>query len=220
MPSLLRLLGPFSAWGLLAPVAAAAEVIDSISTTGNSTTTGVFEVDIVFPRNQTYAPSPHMPIVFAVHNLELGLLINPAISFDVWSTKTNISKNYGDTWYLGMGNRSGDPFAYQGYANYDTEDHWIVDWRLDWESCFKYAGYGAQIMGNSTGGRIEFTTSKEAPQGLDLVAALQDASTCQTTCGVAAPSLPAPSPCAVTVDAAAATSIAAQITAGHILHYV
>jgi hypothetical protein len=32
---------------------------------------GRYEVDLVFPRNDTYAPAPYVPIVFGSHNIDL-----------------------------------------------------------------------------------------------------------------------------------------------------
>src|SRR5207244_4320386 len=42
---------------------------------------GVVEVDLIFPRNDTYAPLPGMPIVFAIQNPQLVASLYP--SFDL-----------------------------------------------------------------------------------------------------------------------------------------
>ena len=42
---------------------------------------GVVEIDVVFPRNnQTYAPTSHFPIVFAVQNPDLARHLDPFIN--------------------------------------------------------------------------------------------------------------------------------------------
>lgn len=46
---------------------------------------GVVEVDLLFPRNDTCAPAPHVPIVFAIQNTELAPLLNLWIGFEVYN---------------------------------------------------------------------------------------------------------------------------------------
>ncbi|KAL2016191.1 hypothetical protein VTK56DRAFT_4080 [Thermocarpiscus australiensis] len=42
------------------------------------------EVDLIFPRNDTYGPSPLFPIVFAFQNAALAPSIDPAFDLEVW----------------------------------------------------------------------------------------------------------------------------------------
>ncbi|KAF1835103.1 hypothetical protein BDW02DRAFT_579077 [Decorospora gaudefroyi] len=41
---------------------------------------GVMEVDLVFPRNETYAPTEIFPLIFAFQNSELAPLLKPRLS--------------------------------------------------------------------------------------------------------------------------------------------
>ncbi|KOS19723.1 hypothetical protein ESCO_001357 [Escovopsis weberi] len=125
-----------------------------------------------------------MPIVFALKNPELAGILKPSISFDVWGS--NSTKNLGDRWYLRWANfSSSDPFFYyHGFTHYNTNDHWTIDWRFEWDSCVlkPYARGNMEIISNSTGGRVEFTTSKSVSGGvMDLIAALQDSSSCSSS---------------------------------------
>ncbi|MDM9186223.1 hypothetical protein QU781_28035, partial [Escherichia coli] len=78
--------------------------------------TGTAEVDLVFPRNDTYAPMPLMPVVFAVQNPPVAGKLYPEILYkvhpvgdlnatDYKSVKMNLPGN--DTTY----------FTYDGVAN-------------------------------------------------------------------------------------------------------
>ncbi|KAL1891066.1 hypothetical protein Sste5346_007891 [Sporothrix stenoceras] len=48
------------------------------------------EVDVVFPRNETYAPSAVFPIVFAIQNPALAPSLDPGFQFELWQ---NIAHN-------------------------------------------------------------------------------------------------------------------------------
>ena len=40
---------------------------------------GVVEVDLIFPRNETYAPTAYLPIIFAFQNSHLAPFLDPLI---------------------------------------------------------------------------------------------------------------------------------------------
>ncbi|KAL7924301.1 hypothetical protein ACQKWADRAFT_286390 [Trichoderma austrokoningii] len=43
-----------------------------------------FEVDLLFPRNETYAPSWLMPVVFAIQNPSLAVPLSASIQWNMW----------------------------------------------------------------------------------------------------------------------------------------
>lgn len=204
-------------------------------------TSGVVEVDLVFPRNETYAPTPLFPIVFAFQNSELASLLNAHISFEVWNwnnmSDTVVSTSYDLRW---ANFSSRDPyFEYRGFSRFNTEGNWMLTWTVSHSSCtedsFPSLG-GDGIIGNVSTSSILFTTKKSA-QEVDLVAATNNEKTCSEdlglainitdtvkvpakvdwdggeTCAVVASSpTPTPDPCQVKIDSAVASSISSSMT--------
>lgn len=226
---------PRATWLLLA-CAAIARV-----TAAEDPSSGVVEVDLVFPRNQTFAPTSRMPIIFAYQHPELALALNTFISFSVW----NIDKADGavliterDMRWANFSSR--DPYLSSAYhTQFNTEGHWLLKWYVTWRSCTERSlelGYSHdRITTNETGGEIYFTTSRSAPE-IDLVAAT-DNKDCSKhlgvaidvtktlrvpgwvrwsgsdTCAVVASVTRTPKPCRVKLDPSAVSSMAASMTA-------
>ncbi|KAI4706267.1 hypothetical protein J4E89_009001 [Alternaria sp. Ai002NY15] len=151
-----------------------------------SETSGVVEVDLVFPRNDTYAPAPYVPIVFAVRNPELATLLGLHLSFQVWNI-TNGSivdeGSFGDHYRDGTLNwtdtSSSDPeLVYRHYTELNIEGKWMLNWFLRWSNCtydpLREIHY-RDSQGQRFGSGIKFTTKKTA-QGIDLVDATKDQS--------------------------------------------
>ncbi|KAK4243607.1 hypothetical protein C7999DRAFT_44611 [Corynascus novoguineensis] len=56
---------------------------------------GVLEIDLVFPRNKTYEPTPYMPVVFGFHNGELVRRLRPDIVISILNkADPNNSEDY------------------------------------------------------------------------------------------------------------------------------
>ncbi|KAK4155344.1 hypothetical protein C8A00DRAFT_13646 [Chaetomidium leptoderma] len=55
-------------WSLVASLAWLGAIVNAA---------GVLEVDLVFPRNETYAPPTYMPVIFAFRNPELARHVRP-----------------------------------------------------------------------------------------------------------------------------------------------
>jgi len=208
-----------------------------------SDTSGVVEVDLVFPRNDTYAPEPYFPIVFAVQNPELATLLSLRLGFEVWNI-TNGSivdeGSFGDYYKRSTLNwtdtSSSDPeLVYRHYTEFKTEGKWMLVWNLIWSNCtYDPLREIYYQKGHSQTSGVTFTTKKTA-QGIDLVDATKDQScpgdqgiavnvvdTTKVTggsygvgeqCAVLDNSTVTPTPCRVDIDSTAASSIAAALTA-------
>jgi hypothetical protein len=201
---------------------------------------GIMEVDLVFPRNETYAPSPLFPIVFAFQNPELAPFLIPQLSLTVWDWN-NMSESTVSTIYdLRAGNfSSSDPyFHYQGFTSFSREGTWKLTWNLGRDSCTEESlaqFIGNRIVSNNTGSGIIFTTKSSAQQ-VDLVAATVDKVCSEDEgvainvtdtlkvpasvswdggeiCAVVATTAPTADPCQVTIGSAAASSMSSSMTA-------
>jgi hypothetical protein len=146
------------------------------ATSGSS---GVVRVDLAFPRNETYATSQFLPIVFAVKNAELAPYIKPQISFQIWEWDNFTRSEVLDTYDLAQANfSSSEPyFEYSRRFKFDKEAVWEMTWSVSWYSCRDRAPdeesvHEQRILYNSTDHFVMFTT-KKFPSGhdLDLVAA-------------------------------------------------
>lgn len=58
-----------------------------------SITPGVTEVDLIFPHNESYAPSPLIPIIFTIQNLSLLSSLNPEISYYIEQQNVNTNES-------------------------------------------------------------------------------------------------------------------------------
>ncbi|UKZ78193.1 hypothetical protein TrVFT333_005928 [Trichoderma virens FT-333] len=181
-----------------------------------------FEVDLLFPHNATYAPSPLMPIVFAVQNPNLAKPLKAAIDWTLWEGNNKTSPGA-----IGSGpilvdfdvasespTSSFPPLLLSSSVNTIAypDGVWTLAWNLEYLNC-------SSVTHSETFFTV-FTVSKsgEAP---NLVAATS-ADTCSTLdvqalnvtsldgvgCSMLAPS-PTTNPCAVTIDSAAASSLSA-----------
>lgn len=138
------------------------------------------EVDLVFPRNETYSPSFDFPVVFAVQNPQRAELLNLYISYEVrWGDFLN---NYTVRWHdLYWANySSADPYFATSHFNLNTTDQWKLTWELLWDSCDEKALTNTDREGGFSGARWRrgyqyFTTDDSPPKAVDLVAATANA---------------------------------------------
>ncbi|ETS86258.1 hypothetical protein PFICI_00086 [Pestalotiopsis fici W106-1] len=199
-------------------------------------TSGIMEVDLVFPRNETYAPTSSLPVVFAIKNPELLPLLSNSITFTAhaWENleRFPIAATYDLRW---RNFSSSDPyFVYYTFAGFETEDVWWLTWSFGWTGCTEESLSHKKVNYSDYSTSLTFTT-KTSGQAIDLVAgtesdncpadsgvAIEVASTLDVpigvnnweggdTCAVLADSTPAATPCEVKIDAVAASSIAASI---------
>ncbi len=200
-----------------------------------SDSSGVVEVDLVFPRNDTYAPTPYVPIVFGFQNTELAPLLNLSIELRVWNI-TNGSRvdqgsfgdNYDDLRWTNTS--STDPLLiYRHYDQLNTEGIWRLVWTLTWSNCTLEPYWtGTNLTGYMQSSGITFTTRKSA-QDIDLVTATEDQNCTEDQgiafkimnteeafdgggrCAAVANYTVTPNPCRVKIDSAAASNISASL---------
>ncbi|KAJ5780615.1 hypothetical protein N7457_005775 [Penicillium paradoxum] len=110
--------------------------------TVNATGLGLAEIDLVFPRNDTYEPMPLMPIVFAVRNNPAFQQISPSMAYRVGLLHRGKGEN---STFLPLQSLSTDQlvdnktetqFVFFGIANqFDTENTWEFGWSMGWSNC-------------------------------------------------------------------------------------
>ncbi|KAJ5753308.1 hypothetical protein N7520_010225 [Penicillium odoratum] len=198
---------------------------------------GVFEVDLIYPRNETYTPSPLMPMVFALQNPSMAVQLNALLYWSLLEGGNSSAPGSipGGTLELALMstlNASTDPdkatLDLPGYPLLVTrfldtfsfpDGTWNLQWTLQVSNCTSgsYTPNVLQMTNNVT-----FTTSKSG-KAPDLVAATSagtcnttegyafNATTIEATCGVLGPT-PTTNPCAITIDSAAESNLMASAT--------
>jgi hypothetical protein len=200
------------------------------------------EADLIFPRNDTYATTRLMPVVFAIQNAKLAYPLDIGFSWNLWpvsgSANATVPKLLGlGTLDLSQANlTSNSPFYAFGAIDSlaATGGTWALIWTISWGNCS--GGLDQMTASSSNTSRVIFTTNNGGSQP-DLVAATADG-TCtssesftfnvtgtenvgyppdydaRTSCAVLPTTLPspAPNPCGARVDASAASSISAALT--------
>ena len=218
-------------WSLVASLACFAVAV-------NATDGGVLEASLVFPRNETYAPTDSLPIVFAFQNAELAEHFNFDLYYtirnatDIWSNET-VSFFQNLEW---ANLSSAEPyFASTFYRDkFLVEGRWELLWQLTWGACREEDAImrAPPRVSNMTLGGIDFTIKRGA-QVMDLVAGTANDKPCTEGPGLAvnvtgevkhdprnnacavvvSSSTPTPNPCRVSIGSATAASISASYTA-------
>jgi hypothetical protein len=197
------------------------------------------EVDLVFPRNDTYAPARLIPIVWAFQNSQLAASLDPYIQYSV-SKNTNLSDDIALSFVdLTLVNfSSSDPYYAHAFLPqlYGLEGQWTLQWTLNMGSCSGNPDEGTlNITGQALWKAITFTTRNDSQQP-DLVAASAESACAGTnesytfnitdtlsvwdttkydgrnSCAVLSPTAPTANPCGAAISSAAASSISLSIT--------
>ncbi len=191
------------------------------------------EVDLVFPRNDTYGPAPFMPILFAIQNAHLAASLSLGFNWQLEQIDDVHDDGPSSQDILALYNTTNATvyYAYQyTFVTRNTEAQWRLVWSLESSNC---SADGSSYSGASRSRFVIFSTSKSAPAP-DLVTATADKNCTDTDssftfnvtgttdvqieqlqpCAILAPGpSPPPTPCGAAVNAAAASSISAAITA-------
>ncbi|KAJ5781134.1 hypothetical protein N7457_006294 [Penicillium paradoxum] len=134
----------------------------------------ILEVDLVFPRNETYAPTDWFPLVFAFQNASSAQYLNPSVEFTLWNLQDDNDALTGDHDLRGHNWTAENTYlAYSYYSRFKKEGHYRVVWTVTWESCDKSAyekGPTTGMIHNMTTWSTWFTI-QESAQKVDLVAA-------------------------------------------------
>ncbi|KAK4125718.1 hypothetical protein N657DRAFT_536209, partial [Parathielavia appendiculata] len=139
---------------------------------------GVLEIDLVFPRNETYAPRTWFPIVFALRNAHLAQHLLLRIGWTILNTTGPTSETLAGRDHdlnLTSGTSYDEPYFVYDWPNLrwmGDEGHLELFWWARWISC-DLSGEVPAFHGNRTERLtlgIEFTI-KSGGQAVDLVAA-------------------------------------------------
>ncbi|KAJ5947148.1 hypothetical protein N7466_000163 [Penicillium verhagenii] len=186
---------------------------------------GIFEVDLVFPRNATYTPQALSPIVWALQNPSLALPITASITWNLWEGNSRSSPGSvaGGLFELTEEITSSEPFLLSDFVNTMAypEGQWTLTWDLEFYNCsaLNVDNYNVVTRGGST----VFTIDKSG-QEPDLVAATSDAecgamgavalniTALDDICGHLGPT-PTSNPCGVTINSTTNASLYASATA-------
>lgn len=162
------------------------------------------EVDLVFPRNETYTTDQQMPVVFAIRNAQLGPLLQPSISYQV--------RNISDLGQSGPSNHhlflnvswtDYEPYFAYTFINMTAEGAFQIFWSTSWIYCNQTSGRNKIVRDDSTE-LLHFIVKKDAP-ATDLVAVTANDEPCNASPGgsinisnmTAVPSFPDKGSCAL-----------------------
>ncbi|KFY12957.1 hypothetical protein V491_06581 [Pseudogymnoascus sp. VKM F-3775] len=196
---------------------------------------GVVEVDLVFPQNDTYAPAHIIPIAFAFQNSDLAGSLQPSLAFTINpygnNTKAIVNGHFEMIW---TNFTESNLFIQYGEAleGLNTEGAWALDWQLSVTNCSS-SNTDLKFTTNSEMHHVVFTT-KNGAKAPDVSAATGK-DTCSKSqgvafkitqtldsgdkfdngrpCAVLVDTTPVPNPCNVKIDAADAANISASFTA-------
>lgn len=206
---------------------------------GAATFPATVEVDLIFPRNDTYAPSTLFPIVFAFQNAALASSLDPGFDLVLWdSTFTNASDPGLNLKWTNFTNEPTFVYTHVSRLN-TTADGAPTSYSLSWAfGAGNCSNGGPRFIGGGFRDNSVTFTIQTGAQKPDLVAATANSASCtnashfafnltgtldvdpaqydgRNTCAVLSdvqPLVPG-DPCAVHVDSATASSISAALTA-------
>lgn len=144
---------------------------------------GIVEVDLIFPRNDTYGLAKSMPVIFTVQNPHLAEPLGLEIDWDIrrlgsWEEEDRIVK-WGHLHPEDFEYSSNDTFfRYErSYGLRELEGTWELFWNISTNNCTETEAYG-RVWRNS----LVFST-KNGTQAPDPIAATGD-STCARSEGI------------------------------------
>ncbi|KAK3899737.1 hypothetical protein C8A05DRAFT_36632 [Staphylotrichum tortipilum] len=102
-------------------------VLASVACLASATSTpNTVEFDLVYPRdNQSYQPTPHMPVVIAIHNAKLAQNLHPYITFRVQSTTDSAAEL---TWSTADTANNTPYFVFTFVDAFPKEGGWTIWW--------------------------------------------------------------------------------------------
>jgi hypothetical protein len=201
---------------------------------------GTLEVDLLFPRNGTWKPTAILPIVFAVQQPQLGILIQKQVIRWRFRQNNNSSASaHEGTTTFDLNSTTPGLYLATGFSDAfaNVEGLWGLQWQVSLRNCSEISSEHAIPSFSSFSESIfmHFRTNNSAPtpnletalsldscHDLDSLAfsvsAIQNIRAgseelLSTTCAALGDSpMVAGSPCSVTIDAAASASASAAIS--------
>lgn len=193
---------------------------------------GAVDLDLVFPRNETYAPTQIFPVMIAIQNVELAPFLNPQMTIEFLNLDSQVS-SYPAFYDLRWANySSSDPYReLKVFTSFNKEGRWRLAWEVSWNTCTEdsLAFLGSGLTANWTSSITMFTinnsgkvvdpvpttTNQNCTNGEAVVINVGDTLEVLDhitwedyggkTCASMASTTPAPTPCQVKFDSAAAS---------------
>ncbi|KAH7260829.1 uncharacterized protein BKA55DRAFT_559837 [Fusarium redolens] len=156
--------------------------------------TGTLDIDLVFPRNETYNPTPMMPVVFSYRNPKLISVLRPHIMYQFWEYNKFDGRGTGGQIaapYVNTSSTDDPHFEHHFFRTpFNTEGQWKLVVHFSWFNCYKdpdrsfaYLDNNNTIRMNGTSVSVVFTTTGPSKQ-VDLNAATSNKN-CSAPAGIA-----------------------------------
>ncbi|KAA8646828.1 uncharacterized protein ATNIH1004_005503 [Aspergillus tanneri] len=193
---------------------------------------------LIFPRNESYSPSPLTPIVFAIQNPSLVSSLNPEISYYIEQQNVNTNESVSTSGSIQLSNTNyttSDPYLlYWSTGKLDIEGIFVLAWELKMNNCshapqsdalsFGYFdsrrhqlyfstknGASSPDFVSATEGDVCNQSQAQAVQVPDLLAVPSTRTWGAASCAATVGPSPTASPCEVKIDSTAAASISAAL---------
>jgi hypothetical protein len=210
----------------------------ALSTTAAVHFPALVEVDLVFPRNETYVPTPVFPVVFAIQNLAAASSIGPLeLTWAIWRLDTDDIQQVWGNQTVDQTNSTEPYYKYinlwtAGLDGAESARRYQLWWQVEYSACFGKKENPGSVSG-SRQDNFTFTLDPNAQQVQPILSADLDACPASNATIMVKETWPVnnrpdhdicgvvrnvdvdafANPCAVKLDHAAASSIAAEVTA-------
>ncbi|KAL4938843.1 hypothetical protein BDV06DRAFT_200087 [Aspergillus oleicola] len=97
----------------------------------------VVEVDLIFPRNETYSPTEAFPIVWAIQNSAKAQLLNPWVTYRInsWANSSITFNRTSPIEVYEANLSSSDPYLFYHFHKALTPGQWWLSWQLHYQTC-------------------------------------------------------------------------------------
>ncbi|KAJ5658404.1 uncharacterized protein N7484_002053 [Penicillium longicatenatum] len=176
---------------------------------------GIFEVDLLFPRNATYSPQALTPIVWALQNPSLASPLTASITWSLWegNNQTSPGSIGGGLFELSlMDFSSSEPHLVSEFVNtvaYPDGD-WTLAWSLSVYNCSQLEGHYHDITRTKSGREPDLVAATSADECGTMEAYAFKVTSFGDVCGDLGPT-PTTNPRAVTINSTATSSLYALI---------
>ncbi|KAI6090037.1 hypothetical protein F4821DRAFT_230487 [Hypoxylon rubiginosum] len=146
------------------------------------------DVELIFPRNDTYAPANIVPIVFAIRNSQLAAPLDLSFDWNLWNLDNLSAPGAGglfDLTNVNFSNVSDPYFAYEYVTELNvTEARWSLVWSMGSGNCSRPDGAtgddktASSLSFYNRDRNVRFTTRNGAQQPDLAAAATTDADAC------------------------------------------
>ncbi|KAK4641518.1 hypothetical protein QC761_0074880 [Podospora bellae-mahoneyi] len=129
----------------------------------------VMEVNLVFPRNETYTTDQQMPVIFAIRNAHLGPLLKPTVRYLIYNNSDlGQSMPQHEHQFLNASWTDHEPYFVYTFLNMTVEGSYRVLWITSWAHC-NGTGDRMRFISDDKTELLDFTIQKDTP-ATDLVA--------------------------------------------------